>query len=351
MKTTHLTSLLVAAVAASQLGATDCGQVITDRGFDLWCGDRLCYWKLERGEVAQVPTWVDGDDGVELVGDDVAISQLTSVDSNDGACIEFHLVADIDQDAEVTLEADIFGDDTVDWSERLPSASWERLSLRVGIAGRYDGIRFRLTKQGSGHAVLAAIGAEIAQGCPSFVDPISYPLGATCSTYTDCDSGLCIDGVCSSCGGSGGCDPGEVCGAESHAPGNLVDWYECVPASSKPLGEPCHSSGECASNICNDFVCSECIGGANCSAGVACGTESSYVFIDMCDPGGGARPAGADCATDNDCASGACAGTPVGYCDDWVPHPTCYNDTECGLQSDGTPATCILNAVAGGTCQ
>jgi hypothetical protein len=56
MKPTHLTSLHVAAIAASQLGATDCGQIITDRGFDLWCGDRLCYWKPERGDVAQVPT-------------------------------------------------------------------------------------------------------------------------------------------------------------------------------------------------------------------------------------------------------------------------------------------------------
>jgi hypothetical protein len=171
MKTTHLGSVLVIAVAASQLGATDCGQVITDRGFDLWCGESLCEWKLERGEIEQVPTWIEGDDGVEMVGNDVAISQLTEVNSFDGDCIEFHLVGDISEAAEVTLEADVYDDGVVDWSERLPTADWERLSLRIGIQGPYERVRFRLTKEGPGHTVLAAIGAEMADGCPSYFDP------------------------------------------------------------------------------------------------------------------------------------------------------------------------------------
>ena len=36
-------------------------------GFDAWCGDRLCHWTLEKGEIRRVSTWHAGDDGVELV--------------------------------------------------------------------------------------------------------------------------------------------------------------------------------------------------------------------------------------------------------------------------------------------
>ena len=49
-------NLLFLAVVASQMGATKCGQVLRDPGFDLWCGDELCAWKLERGEVKRVAT-------------------------------------------------------------------------------------------------------------------------------------------------------------------------------------------------------------------------------------------------------------------------------------------------------
>src|SRR5215468_1920822 len=67
----------IAVAAAGQLGATDCGGGITrDPGFDLWCGDVLCAWKIERGEVLRVPTWNEGDAGVELVGPDAAIEQF-----------------------------------------------------------------------------------------------------------------------------------------------------------------------------------------------------------------------------------------------------------------------------------
>ena len=43
-------SILFVCAAASQLGATNCGEVLRDPGFDLWCGGDLCAWKVERGE-------------------------------------------------------------------------------------------------------------------------------------------------------------------------------------------------------------------------------------------------------------------------------------------------------------
>src|ERR1041385_4079047 len=93
---TALAWLLAAALAASQLGATDCGGGITrDPGFDLWCGAALCAWKIERGDVRRVATWHEADAGVELVDPDTAIEQFTPVNSHDGTCIRFDLIADV----------------------------------------------------------------------------------------------------------------------------------------------------------------------------------------------------------------------------------------------------------------
>ena len=61
----------------------------------------MCAWKTERGDVQKVPTWNAGDPGVELVGNDVAIEQVSPVDSGDGSCLEFDLIADVDENAQV----------------------------------------------------------------------------------------------------------------------------------------------------------------------------------------------------------------------------------------------------------
>src|SRR5678809_894434 len=83
-----ITTAAIATAAAGQLGATDCsGGITRDPGFDLWCGDALCTWKIERGAVRRVPTWHEADAGVELVDPDTAIEQFTPVNSGDGTCI------------------------------------------------------------------------------------------------------------------------------------------------------------------------------------------------------------------------------------------------------------------------
>jgi hypothetical protein len=331
-----------------QIGATDCGQIITDRGFDLWCGDQLCHWKLETGEIERVATWIDGDDGVAMHGDEVVISQMTAVTSADTDCIQFEMVADIDELAEVTIEADVFGDGTIDWTERVPTAEWEKVSLRIGIDGAYQGIKFRIVKRGAGQAVLARIGAETADDCPTFEPIVARPEGASCLQGPDCDSGICNQQVCSDCGTSADCG-GDVCGAEQHAPGTLADWWTCVAPASRGLGELCHVDAECASGICNGLLCSECDGTRPCTGGDSCDAVGEFVWANACAPNQGDRAAGAGCFSDADCASGACAGTPLGHCDDG-PLP-CFDDAECPPHADSTPATCTFVAVAGGTCQ
>lgn len=344
-----LSSLFVAAVAVSQLGATDCGQILTDPGFDLWCGDRLCYWTLEKGDIEQVPTWIDGDDGVDLVGPDVAISQMTAVNSWDTDCIRFEMLANVEETAEVMLEADVFGDGTIDWTGRIPTSSWDMVSLRIGIRGSYEGVLFRITKVGSGRAVLAQISAEVPPdddpGCPSFVDIESRPLGASCLEGAECDSGLCAAFVCSTCAFDNECEAGDVCGRVDDGLTGLRDWRACMPAGERGNGDICFSGGECASAICVDQRCGECDAATACADGVTC--EGGDWLPTFCD--GEPRAAGEPCTHDSMCASAVCDGTPIGSCNE-AGEP-CSSDADCPALGDLTPGTCTLWAVARGTCQ
>jgi len=54
-----------------------CGTSLTKNpGFDLWCGDELCAWKVEAGSIRRIPTWHRSDFGVELLGEETVLSQL-----------------------------------------------------------------------------------------------------------------------------------------------------------------------------------------------------------------------------------------------------------------------------------
>src|SRR5690348_4593109 len=114
---TVIGSSIVVVAALSQLGASDCGQAIRDDGFDLWCGEDLCAWKIERGAVKRVPSWNEGDSAVELIGGDAAIEQLSPFNVSDGSCLVFDLVANVEDNAEVSVNVDVQGDGTVELSE------------------------------------------------------------------------------------------------------------------------------------------------------------------------------------------------------------------------------------------
>lgn len=335
-------------LAATQLGATDCGAIIEDPGFDHWCGERLCFWETERGEIRRVPTWHRGDDGVEFVGDDVAISQMTPVNSWDTDCIGFEFVADVEASAEVFLEADVFGDGTVEWRERVPTSRWDQVSFRIGLEGSYEGIKFRLTKAGAGRAVLAQIAAQVEDDCPSSVDLLARPLGAACLQDADCASEVCNGWVCSTCDLEDVCAAGQVCGREADAPGHLADWWTCVAPGSRGLGEKCFDDAECATGACDDAgICAECSGLVACAGGATCTTDGSIGAAVCADE---PRPAGAACMLDDQCASGACDGAAWGRCDTDADD-VCYEDDDCPARSDLTPGACTFVAVARGTCQ
>lgn len=362
-------SIIVVIAAASQVGSTDCGQALRDPGYDLWCGDQLCAWTVDSGRVQRVATWNEGDYGVELLDEGTQISQLSPITNTDGDCIEFDLIADVDNDAQVTLGMDVFGDGTTEFTTLIPTSNWKPLSFSVAIHGRYDGIRFLLTKTGFGHARLANIAAKITPDCPLLtVQPQPAPDGAPCDDNTGCKSGICGGGaplfqnICVGCMG-GACGSGQTCGVAE--PGSPVRTFTlaCEPDNSRQLGESCLFDIECASGICTNGACSTCkMDNTGCTGGEQCGpgypeptdfTGPYWHTPWVCSPGQHKRAAGEPCAENEDCASDACGSTVRQQCDDGRACTTAADcpfggpDTTNGLQN----GPCYPVGVQGGTCQ
>jgi hypothetical protein len=367
---TKASVFVLAVVAASQVGATDCGQIISDPGFDLWCGDSLCVWKLERGNVAEVPTWNEGDPGVQLLGSNTAIEQLTSVTSTDTSCIAFTLLSNIDLESQVVLNVDVNGDGSVEKSFQLPTTAWKPVQLLVAIQGVYAGVRFELAKTGDGSAVLADIDAEVSTACdaslPAIV-PGPAPLGAPCLGSDTCASGICDlpapnlpgNGVswfgignCGGCDGSS-CGSGQACGVgPAFSPVEAVPLV-CVAAASKPFGALCAVDDECVTGICTAGACSTCRDPDHaCTAGIACAQEYSTTLVQyapfLCGPGSKTAGSGAACSSGDDCASGVCNGTAYSQCFDGRP---CTSESDCVADDQLASGDCTVSGVLGGTCE
>jgi hypothetical protein len=380
-----LTNIVLFAAAASQVGATNCGQALRDPGYDLWCGEELCAWKVERGEIKRVATWHEGDSGVELVGTDVAISQLTPLDSADGqcrdqpdgstkcthpddVCLEFSLLANIDDNAVVDLNIDVFGDGTIEHPQRLPIGKWQTLSYKIVIGQPFAGVRFQLAKSGTGVAQLANIGAKLARNCDGLpvIDPGPAPLGAPCGDASDCTSGICgmsespvpfpgVSGflmpvnVCLGCSPEQNCTTGSVCGVgEAMSPVRAQETV-CIPFNAKQLGDSCFWFNECASNVCTGGVCSTCKDNTQCAGGEQCGEGWDALFSAwVCSPNAGVRQTGEPCVSHADCASGTCNGTERKQCDDGR---ACVTAAQCPFEAGLQSGACTTVGIQGGSCQ
>jgi hypothetical protein len=360
------------AVAVSQMGATDCGgNALRDPGFDLWCGEGLCAWKVERGEVVKVSTWNEGDPGVELAGDDVAIEQLSPVTSSDGSCLEFSMIANIESTAQVTLDLDIFGDGSIEHSETIPTSNWALLTFELPIQGTYGGIRFELAKRGTGTAVLAQVGAKVvnAAKCDHFAPAVASnaPLGAPCAGGPDCGSGICAGtlgllatGTCVGCT-DGSCGADESCGYGAPASPVRHVPTECVANAAKVLGETCARDAECASSLCvvasGDGLgeCSSCRSNADCAAGQSCGLAwgvndlgATIAQPAVCAPSQHLQPSGGACASNGDCASSMCNGAERKQCDDGR---SCATAANCPVDIELKNGPCRTVGIQGGSCQ
>jgi hypothetical protein len=174
------------------LGAK-CGEsIIKDPGFELWCGETLCNWRIEEGSITRAPTWHERDHGVDLVGPAVHLSQRADFGDDRPSCLSYDLLSDVGDKAQVVLEMDFDEDGAVELTQVLPLGPWTRLSYKTPAPSWYRSIKFSIRKRGEGPARLARIrvGADIdCQGpAPS---TSNRPTGAPCETPAQCTSATC----------------------------------------------------------------------------------------------------------------------------------------------------------------
>lgn len=366
MKRLSLTIILLASIAL--LPGWTCGEPLNlDPGFDMWCGDQLCAWVIEKGDVQRVSTWHRSDYGAELIGSDVAISQLVSTRVS---CFHFALQADKDEGVELGLEMDFLDDGSVEYSHPLPSNDYSLVEYNINAPTWYDKVRFRITKKGPGRAVVAQV--KITSGGDCYGQPIDLggrPLGVECEHDDQCISERCVTVIlgfweetietrkCADCSTDTDCDAGESCGLyrdeePPYYPG-------CVTAGERVMGEWCLSDAECKTGVCCDYVCSECCRQEDCPEGSEClRRDWEYFAWDdhmlpvpwQCSPGQGRGQAGAFCLVDDDCLSGDCQGQgELRQCG--LYGMSCEQDEDCPFFAEYEGNLCVSLGASGGRCR
>ncbi len=353
------------------LMAGECEEpLVTDSGFDLWCGEALCAWQIDAGTVTKVPTWHARDYGADLVAPGTTISQLLPYGSGDVTCIHFELLADIESSANVVLELD-FGDGAAPVSQVLSSGAWVPVDYHLVTPTYFQAVRVSIRKDGVGRAVLAKIQASKSSSACAGTPPAGAtgrPLGATCEAVAQCAGGRCaarpaateliLDpgdarGVCTACAGDADCPAGDVCGL-GWSPAFAEPFPACLPPPGLVLGDRCLADGECRAGVCCAGVCSTCCAsGPACDPGQLClerGRDASGAPLRaafQCAPGASAGVASAACLSDADCASGYCAGdASLRVCA--VDGRRCAASADCPGPAG---SSCIAIGVAGGRCQ
>ncbi len=179
MRTSTSTEVITALAGLGLLaGLAACDDdLLHDPGFDLWCGEQLCAWAVEYGDIRKVPTWHELDEGARMFGPATSITQYADIDHRDADCIYFSLLADADDHAHLTLELDFLGDGSIEYSHAIPADDWERVGYHITPPVQYSGVRFHIRMQGSGRAAIAQVRAQEAYSEDCTAAPIELEPG------------------------------------------------------------------------------------------------------------------------------------------------------------------------------
>ncbi|HEY6560373.1 MAG TPA: dickkopf-related protein [Polyangiaceae bacterium] len=289
MKSRHVILLTLGAFAVIA-----CDELVSDPTFDTWCGDQLCDWQVETGSVSRAKTWHSGDDGVELVGSPVSLSQQLRTSSGE---MTLRIAADLDASANVAIEIDLGDDGALDYSNVIPAGPpWSVQSMTIDLPRSDRRTRLRIHKRGSGKARIGRLSLEsgslFGPAVDVFLQPCESP--ATCPTAfcdlqaanqtgfcsfcrsdTDCAQDRYCDrgpdaelpGSCvvrpveSGCTRDEDCPEGTICGADgldqialsrlgSAARDLLTEFGECKALASVAVDHACRADRECSSGIC-----------------------------------------------------------------------------------------------------
>ena len=329
MRKFHRLLVLLLVTFACALVANGCGTpIVQDPNFHTWCGDQLCSWKLESGEIAKVPTWHKNDTGVELLDSHDAshVTAISQRSSTTPRCLEFSVIADVAAEAQVSISVDFGADGTVEYEQPIAALGFREQKTQVTAPLAYIGIKFTISKKGFGRAVLAQMDVQEKKDCVAAPVPLKpQALGTPCPLVrvgadsfgwdgAACISGICCDGHCAECCGNppdagGGDDVIPVDGCKDRSTCGKLSLR--VPASTDPFADLSGIRG---------------------------------ILPNQCDPGHKKRAAGAECLLPDDCTSGACEGVS------WTLVNKRVDGGVCAQPPEVDPA-CEVYAVHGGVCR
>ncbi len=158
--------------------------------------------------------------------------------------------------------------------------------------------------------------------------------------------------VCSRCTSGAACSGSQVCGLAWSSATYLIH-RACVDQGKRVLGERCQLELECASGVCCDGVCSSCCSSSSQLCAVGSCSAMSYTHKELqytprpslCSPGGGKIAAGGPCMQGSDCTSNSCKGSSaLKVCNS--DGRTCKEDKDCSFTG-----VCVEVGQAGGLCQ
>lgn len=146
--------LLSSMAGLLSLAATCETDLVDDPSFQLWCGEALCAWDLEEGEIRKVPTWHEHDYGVELVDAPVVLSQEAR---RSASCVRIEITSQIEPGADVSVEVDQQGDGHAEWIVPIgASDDFVREVQEVRLSLSNVGV-FYVRKSGPGQAVVGRL--------------------------------------------------------------------------------------------------------------------------------------------------------------------------------------------------
>jgi hypothetical protein len=334
--------------------------IVTDPSFDLWCGNELCAWQTDMGQIRRASTWNRDDYGVEFVGNPAQISQL--VDRPVVGCLKFEMLADIDPTVSLTLKMDFQDDGTIEYNQPVSGVDWSPIKYFISAPTWDEKVRFIIEKSGEGHATLAHI--RIADGESNCtVEPLALndrPFGANCESNDQCLSSICAppwtpvggfqpwpSNQCAACIDNAACASGMICGLEFTPP--MHSFWGCQLPGQKVFGERCFVDDECSTGICCLGACSQCCDDTQpCPSPFDCTQTGSdqLLFRPWRCPSPGSK--GAPCLANDDCEAKSCRGSDtLQLCEDGR---RCEDDGDCPPDFWGEATQCLAVGVDGGVC-
>jgi hypothetical protein len=288
-RTVRRATLLAAALFGVVSLGDDCdGDIVSDPTFRDWCGNSLCSWTTDSGNISQAPTWNADDLGVSFNQTPTQISQVT--DESSATCIQFTSVANVDVSAQMVLEVDFNNDGTIDSSTPI-AGNWQQFQTEITAPTGYYGITFHIRKQGTGNAVLAEMRIQSTTGCTA-PPPVltNLPLGDGCGADSECASNVCgggdyffstVNPVCSLCSASQGCSgPGQTCQLGRYG------FMQCSPGGHLGVSNAnCTTNSDCESNHCDGVVLEGTVGEGD--AGDDGGTDAGPCVYNFGSPDAG----------------------------------------------------------------